>query len=91
LKRVYLQNIEATTGGNLFARRAFATGLDRWPVPARAIERLGKNACRRGFADPTNPGKKKGMGDAPPLNGVFERTGNARLADHVLEDLRPPF
>ena len=26
-----------------------------------------------------------------PVDGVFERTSHRVLADHVIEDLRPPF
>ncbi len=56
-----------------------------------AVERLGQNARGRGFADPARADKQIGMREPILFDRVLERLGHVRLADQIVERLRPIF
>jgi hypothetical protein len=52
---------------------------------AHAVERLGQDARARRLADPAYPGEEKGVGDAPGIDGIPQRSGNVVLPDQIGE------
>ncbi len=88
-RAIDLEDVEAVAGGDFLATVAFAAGRNGRAM--NAVERLGQNARGRGFADPARPDKKIGVGEPILFDRVLERLGDVRLADEIVERLRPIF
>jgi hypothetical protein len=85
---VYFDNIDRVALCCLTAVRTFIAGSGRGAL--FAIEGFCQDAGDGGFADPSRPSEKIGVGDATQADCVLERPGNVRLADDFFESLRAP-
>ena len=72
-----------------FAGGTFAAGLA--VNRTFAVERLGENSRRCGFADSARPHKQICMCNMPCPDGIFQCSCDMLLSDHVGKSLRTPF
>ena len=88
-RAIDLEHVEAVARGDFLAAIADAARIDRRPV--NAVERLGQNARRGSLPDPARADKQIGMREPILFDRVLERLGHVRLADQIVERLRPIF
>ena len=67
---------------------AFIAGVRRRPV--FAVNSLGQNFCRTGFASTARPGKQIGMGYATSFQRIGKRSTHCLLPYEGIEPLRAP-
>ena len=58
--------------------------------PSTQFEGAGQDPGGGGLAAAARPGEDERLGDALALEGVAQRAGDGRLAQHVVERLGPP-
>jgi hypothetical protein len=85
---VDLDDVETLAGGDFGAGGAGAAGGGG--LAGFAVECLGQDARRRGFADATGAGKEKGVVDASRTNGVGQGAADVLQVDQVGEILGAP-
>ena len=83
--RVHLQHIHMAALGNGDAGLAGATRLDGGFFIAGAVQPLGDDACRGGFAGASDAGHDESMRNAVRLKGVFQGADHRVLPDEVFE------
>ena len=88
-RAVDLEHVETVAPGDLLAAVANAARRDGRPV--NAVERLGENARGRGLPDPARPDKKISVRETILFDRILERARDMRLADQIVERLRPIF
>ena len=86
---VNFENVERSAGGNFAAGIAGVVGLGGGAF--HAVERLGEDPRRSGFAHAADTEKNVGVSDAIRFDGVRERLGDVLLADNFDERLRAIF
>ena len=84
-----LDDIETVAGGNLATVIAFAAWRDGRPF--HAIEGLRQNSRSRCFTDAAWANKQISMGQAILRDRILQRARHMRLADQIVECLRPIF
>ena len=88
-RAVDLEHVEAVALRDLLA--AIADAARRNCGAVHAVERLGEDARGRCFPDPARPDEQVGVREAILLHRVAQRARDVRLADQVVERLRPIF
>ena len=76
--------VESLAGFALFAGIAIGFGVE-------AVDGLGKDAGAGGLAHSARSAEKVGVCQSSRLNGVFQRSGQCRLANHRVESHRTVF
>ena len=85
---VDLQHVHASGGGYTFAGIALFAGIRA--LASGAIERLRKDPRGGRFTHTARPTKQITLGNAPRVDGVFERGSDMVLSDHLVKLTRPP-
>ena len=84
---VYLNHVHRPRGGDVIAGGTIVTGLDR--AFRRAVEGLGEDARRSRLSNSSCACEKIGVVTAAAGKGVFDRSSDRLLADHLIERLGP--
>ena len=88
-RAIDLDDVQAVASRDLLAIIAHAARRDRRPL--QAVERLCQNARGGCFADATWANKQIRMSKPVLRHRILQRARNVRLADQIIECLRPIF
>src|SRR6476660_1182804 len=88
---VDLNHIDRISSSNLRAGFTHPARLRHRLLPRPAVQSHSQNAGDGRLPNSPMPAKNVPMGNPSLLNGVFKRTGNVLLPNHLRELLRPVF
>src|SRR5205085_8151154 len=83
--RIYLNNVERVTSGDLTALLALVARFAIFRVTA--IDGFGEQAGGAGLASSSRPGKEVGMCQFTGGQRIFERANDLRLTDQIVKVL----
>ena len=87
---VDFDHVNIIAGGDGQAIGAGPARVGCGTVDRRAIESLGQNPRRSGFAYPARSDEQESVRDTSRADGVLQGASNVFLADHFVERLGPP-